>query len=410
MNNYRKFFLIVVTVELLLMVLWLVVFAPAMAKQEEGQYRVDIARALREMKNGKEAEKIDLQQYKTLERITVFRPEEVCREAYCVEEAHGVLYRFVYRHEEERILKKTQRTIKAVMLAVFLGTIILLWYIGKKIVYPFQKLNGMAKELAKGNLSAPVREEKSRYFGQFLWGVDMLRENLEQERKERLALQKEKNTFVLSLSHDIKTPLAAIDLYVKALSENLYKEEEKRRQALEGIGRNTEQIKSYVDEIVHNMREDFLLLEVTCKEFYLMALVKELAVYYEEKLKLLHGKLEIEATENCLLYGDFDRTVEVLQNICENALKYGDGQWIRLSFDDEEDCKLITVENSGSTFSEEELPHIFDSFYRGSNSENVKGSGLGLYICKNLLHKMDGEIFAKIHQDIFSVTIVLKKL
>ena len=48
------------------------------------------------------------------------------------------------------------------MLAVFLGTIILLWYIGKKIVYPFQKLNGMAKELAKGNLSAPVREEKSR--------------------------------------------------------------------------------------------------------------------------------------------------------------------------------------------------------------------------------------------------------
>ena len=218
-----------------------------------------------------------------------------------------------------------------VMLAVIIGTAILLWYIGKKVVRPFQKMGGMAKELAKGNLTTPVKAEKSRYFGQFLWGVDML-------------------------------------------------------------------------------REDFLLLEVNCKEFYLTALVKAIAAYYEEKIKLLHGKLKIDQTEDCLLYGDFDRTVEVLQNICENALKYGDGQWLHLTFAEEEDCRLITVENSGSTLAEEELPHIFDSFYRGSNSENVKGSGLGLYICKNLLHQMDGEIFAKIRKDIFSVTVVLKKM
>ena len=307
-------------------------------------------------------------------------------------------------------MKKTQRAVMTVMLAVIIGTAILLWYIGKKVVRPFQKMGGMAKELAKGNLTTPVKAEKSRYFGQFLWGVDMLRENLQKEREERLALQKEKNTLVLSLSHDIKTPLSAIELYVKALSDNLYQEEEKRQQALEGIGRNTEQIKSYVNEIVHNLREDFLLLEVNCKEFYLTALVKAIAAYYEEKIKLLHGKLKIDQTEECLLYGDFDRTVEVLQNICENALKYGDGQWLHLTFAEEEDCRLITVENSGSTLAEEELPHIFDSFYRGSNSENVKGSGLGLYICKNLLHQMDGEIFAKIRKDIFSVTVVLKKM
>lgn len=397
-------------VEIVGLVLWLYVVVPNMAKQEDGQYRVDIARALREMKSGTKAEEIDLQPYETLERITVFQPQEVCREPYCVEEAEGVLYRFVYHQKEDRILQKTLRAIKTVMVAVIIGTALLLWYIGKKVVRPFQTMGGMAKELAKGNLTAPVKEEKSRYFGQFLWGMDMLRENLEKEREERLALQKEKNTLVLSLSHDIKTPLSAIELYVKALSDNLYQEEEKRQQALEGIRRNTEQIKSYVNEIVHNLREDFLLLEVNCKEFYLTALVKAIAAYYEEKIKLLHGTLKIDQTEDCLLYGDFDRTVEVLQNICENALKYGDGQWLHLTFAEEEDCRLITVENSGSTLAEEELPHIFDSFYRGSNSENVKGSGLGLYICRNLLHQMDGEIFAKIRKDIFSVTVVLKKM
>ena len=113
--------------------------------------------------------------------------------------------------------------------------------------------------------------------------------------------------------------------------------------------------------------------------------------------------------ENCLLYGDLDRAVEVLQNVCENALKYGDGKQIHISFDEEEDCKLITVENSGCSLKEEEFTYIFDSFYRGSNSDKAKGSGLGLYICKSILHKMDGEIFAKEKNGMFAITVVLKK-
>ena len=60
---------------------------------------------------------------------------------------------------------------------------------------------------------------------------------------------------------------------------------------------------------------------------------------------------------------------------------------------------------------QEEMAHIFDSFYRGSNSEHVRGSGLGLYISKELLHKMDGEIYAGTTKDNeFTVTIVLRKI
>ena len=75
----------------------------------------------------------------------------------------------------------------------------------------------------------------------------------------------------------------------------------------------------------------------------------------------------------------------------------------------EEDCKLICIENTGCSLKEEELPNLFDSFYRGSNSHGVKGNGLGLYICKCLMHKMDGEIFAGIHGKNFRITIVARK-
>lgn len=61
---------------------------------------------------------------------------------------------------------------------------------------------------------------------------------------------------------------------------------------------------------------------------------------------------------------------------------------------------LITVENTGEVLPAEELPHLFDSFYRGSNAGSQEGSGLGLYICRKLMHKMNGDVFLK-QEEIF---------
>ena len=214
---------------------------------------------------------------------------------------------------------------------------------------------------------------------------------------------------ILSLSHDIKTPLSSIDLYSKALWENLYDTQERKDEALQGIIRNVKEIKGYVDEIVTASREDFLNLEVSMGEYYLSEVMKVTESYYKDKLSVIHTEFQVDDISECLVKGDKNRMVEVLQNVMENAIKYGDGKHIRISFSEEEDCKLIHIENSGCDLKEEELPNLFDSFYRGSNSGGVKGSGLGLYICKTLMRKMDGEIYAEMNEDVFGVTVVVRK-
>lgn len=93
----------------------------------------------------------------------------------------------------------------------------------------------LTEELAKGNLSVPIKAEKSKFFGRFLWGMDMLRDNLESSREKELELQKEKKTIILSLAHDLKTPLSAIRLYNKALSENLYDTPEKEHRYMQEL-------------------------------------------------------------------------------------------------------------------------------------------------------------------------------
>ena len=108
-----------------------------------------------------------------------------------------------------------------------------------------------------------------------------------------------------------------------------------------------------------------------------------------------------------------DKKKEITDKILEvfpGSFLYNDGKEIRIAVDEEEDCKLISVSNSGGGIEAEEILHIFDSFYRGSNSEKVEGSGLGLYICKELLKKMDGDIFARKSGGEFIMTVVLRKI
>lgn len=375
--------------------------------KKEYSYRVDVARCVQELETGTPLEQIKLSDYPTLTRVSIFDAQEVCNEEYRVEEVQGKLYRFCYRRTVQygSIWK-----LDLVLGALWICTAAFLILLGRKLVRPFASMEGLTTELAKGNLSVPIKAEKSRFFGKFLWSLDMLREKLEADKLRRLELEKEKKTLLLSLSHDIRTPLSAIELYTQALEENLYENEEKRQQAIGGIRKNTETIKKYVGEISEAAREDFLKLDVHQGEFYLSQMMQALKLYYKEKFADLHTDFQMESFADYLLYGDLDRAVEVGQNVLENAIKYGDGKYVHISFSEEEDHSLITIENSGAGLKEEELPHIFDAFYRGSNHAGVRGSGLGLYICKELLHKMDGDIYAKTPETGFAVTIVLRKM
>ena len=350
--------------------------------------------------------KIDLSQYETVIRITPFDPDEICNNEYMVEEVNGTLLRFEYKEADK---KPGLLPMNIGLVVMFLATVILLNYIRIKVVAPFTKMSDMTVELAKGNLLAPIKEEKSRFFGKFLWGMDMLRENLEDSKAKELEYQKEKKTMLLSLSHDIKTPLSAIQLYTKAMSEGLYDTEEKKQEAYAGILNNTKQIKTYCDEIYKLSREDFMELSVNVGEVYLSQVLDKVRAYYNDKLSVLHTDFKISEYDDCLLSADKDRLEEALQNLMENAIKYGDGKEISISFSDEEDCKLITVSNTGNSLEENDISNIFDSFYRGSNTKNIGGNGLGLYIVKQLMKKMDGDVFAEISKDRFNITLVARK-
>lgn len=403
MKSFRRLCILVITVFLLLMVV-LNLFLVGAKDSSEGIYRVEAKRLADEMA---ETGNYDLKKYPHI--TGVFNADDgelyISDEHYLIIEAGGTLYRVEYMIGNGHY---SIAAINGVFGALFLLMTGFLYYIWRTIIVPFGRLNDVPQELARGNLSVPIPEEKSRFFGKFTWGVNLLRESIEDNRKKEITMQREKKLLLLSLSHDIKTPLSAIKLGAKALARGLYKDEEKRRAAAESINIRADEIECFVSEITKAASEDFMSFEVTQGEAFLSAVIAKIDARYTPQLAISGTEFAIQKYDDCILSCDPDRLAECLQNLIENAMKYGDGRRIEISFDKMDGCELITVSNTGCTLEAKELPQIFESFHRGNNAVRVQGNGLGLFICKRLMGLMHGVIFADIRDKCFYITLVVK--
>ncbi len=403
MKTFKRIFIIVIAVFLVIAVM-LEVSLSRSIRRNDGICRVEAKRLAEQIS---ETGSTDLSEFPNLTGVFTSADGDLylSENPYVIVESGGQLYRVEYKAFDGRVmLRKTAVALGALfllILAVFL-------YIWRKIILPFGRLSSVPQELARGNLAVAIPEEKSRFFGKFTWGVNMLRESVEDSRRKEISMQRDKKLLLLSLSHDIKTPLSAIKLNAKALAKGLYQDEEKRRSAAESINSRADEIENFVSQITQAASEDFMTFEVVQGEAFLSQIIGKIHARYAPQLAMSGTELKIDQYEDGILSCDPDRLGECLQNLVENAIKYGDGRVIEIGFDRMDGCQLICVSNSGCQLERKELPQIFESFHRGSNSAGVNGNGLGLFICKRLMGLMGGEVYADIKDGFFSVTLVVK--
>ena len=403
MKAFKRLCIAVIIVFLLLTAV-LNLFLVGAKDRNEGIYRVEAKRLADEIA---ETGSYELEKYPHI--TGVFTDDDgklyISDEHYLIIEAGGMLYRVEYTAGNGQ---HSIAAVNGVLGALFLLMIGLLYYIRGHIIVPFGRLNNVPQELARGNLAVPIPEEKSRFFGKFTWGVSLLRESIEDSRKKEIAMQRDKKLLLLSLSHDIKTPLSAIKLGARALARGLYKNEGKRRAAAESINTRADEIERFISEITKAASEDFMNFEVTQGEAFLSVIITRIDARYAPQLAMSKTEFVIQKYDDCILSCDPDRLAECLQNLIENAIKYGDGRRIEISFDKMDGCELITVSNTGCTLEVKELPQIFESFHRGNNADRVQGNGLGLFICRRLMGLMNGEVYAEIRAGCFYITLVVK--
>jgi signal transduction histidine kinase len=297
--------------------------------------------------------------------------------------------------------------INAAFAVVFLFAATLLLYLRSRVIRPFNRIRDLPVELSKGRLRDELKEDRNRLFGRFVWGLNMLRESIDEKQKKEIRLEKDRKTTLLSISHGIKTPLSSIKLYARAIGTDMYKDADSQKEAAQRIEDNAVAIENIIREITETQTENLVEMDVEIGEFYLSEMVAAVRNTYSERLALLQTEFSVGPFPDVLLRADLNRLADVFENLIENAIKYGDGKRISIDFSTEERAVLITVYNSGTPIPASERPYVFDSFWRGSNTNDRPGSGLGLYIAKYLMSKMNGEIYLGKSEEGISFVIVI---
>lgn len=264
-----------------------------------------------------------------------------------------------------------------------------LFYLYRRLILPFQRLEGYTGEIAKGNLAVSLSYEKTNFFGAFTWAFDHMRQEILRARKNEMQAVEENKTIIATLSHDIKTPIASIRAYAEGLEANLEADYEGRQRYLQVIMRKCDEVTALTDDLVLHSLSELEKLEIHMHTIEIKSSLTEILRDLEYKnLRIISEFMEayVEADEK--------RLAQVIENILNNARKYAPGAEVEIWTECKSMERLyeIHIRDHGAGVLPEDMPFLMDKFYRGKNAGDASGSGLGLYIVSYIMRRMDGEV------------------
>ena len=284
--------------------------------------------------------------------------------------------------------------------------------INKKI----SQSNEVLDDIKKGNGNRKILSKDNDNFSEIIYKINEIVYLYEEKLIEFRKMENANNQLLTSLSHDIRTPLTSIIGYTDAIKKELLKDGLKDKYDLQNVIENhntlenNKVIENYIDivrEKSYSLKEYldnvFDWFKLNSNEFYLdlkdteitelsRNIIKSWIVIFEEKD--IDFDIEIEEKEIiCNL--DQNAYARVINNIIQNAVEHSKTKKIQISIKEEFRKIFITIKDFGVGIEPDDLKHIFDRLYKCDKARNKVGSGLGLYITKELVEKMNGCINVK---------------
>ena len=308
----------------------------------------------------------------------------------------------VFTFNEDDLMKSIVIS-EAAISVCFILSVCFFIYIDRKVIMPFNRLSEYPERIAKNENADALPESKNRYFGKYIWGMNMLRDRLSGDTRKLRQLEKEQLTLVSTIAHGIKTPVANIKLYSEAIKSGLYRDDgipdEKDAEVAGKITKNADDITDLVKELLDSASKGVVVFEPVIEAFYLTEIEEFVKREYDNRLNVLRIPYKVELKSKVMINSDKSGIERILTQLLENAIKYGDGRGITVTVDKNEDGYIFSVRDVGSRIPDSELPYVFNSFWRGSNAAEVEGNGLGLYEAAFIARKLGGDIAARYLED-----------
>jgi signal transduction histidine kinase len=275
-----------------------------------------------------------------------------------------------------------------VFFAIVVSMLVLSAFYLRRMSVPLDDLLDASNKVAEGDFSARVDERGPREIRSLARGFNSMASRLQVNDQQRRAM-------LADVSHELRTPLTIIQGNIEAILDGVYPADEAK---LKSILEETQILSRLIEDLRTLALAETGSLQLKREPTDIAALIRETVSAFQSQVDAADVKMELSLSDKTLsLEIDPERIRQVLTNLISNALRYSPrGSSIKIDLTESalspERRVMISVEDSGPGIASEDLPHVFDRFYKSSDS---RGMGLGLSIAKYIVEAHSGEIKAE---------------
>lgn len=283
-------------------------------------------------------------------------------------------------------------------LAFFLISIFFTNHLTRRILYPLDLLQEGSERVRNKNLTEDIVYTGETEFVNVCGTFNEMQHSILEEKEQIRRYEKARTDMISGISHDLRTPLTAIQGTVKGLIDGVADTPQMQKKFLERAYEQSREMDRMLEQLLLLSRMETGHIPVHAVEMNLEDFLRGFVSSVSETSGRQTVLEVCSAKEPVYISADPDWINRMLQNLFENSRKYSDKDLcvIHIFLQKNNDCAQITFADNGPGVPADKLPHLFDEFYRADESRNkVKGNGLGLYIVKSLTESMGGTVSAE---------------
>ncbi|WP_026883961.1 sensor histidine kinase [Clostridium akagii] len=321
--------------------------------------------------------------------------------SYPIEESNAKIGIIKYNKDYSSLYgfnEKFKNIINLFATLIFVVIFIASFIFARQITKPIKKLTQASDEVSKGNFNIDIDITSKDEIGYLSSRFKMMIEKIKNDRDTIDEVQKQNKLFFDNVTHELKTPITTIMGYAQGIEDFGLKDDEFNRKGLKCIISESNRLNNLVIELLELSKASTKNFNYDFKNVNISELIKETCDEMKIKGRKYNIGIEYFVKDELFLKADRNRLKEVLINLIDNSIKYGNvNSTINVKAYKEEKYIFIIIKDIGEGISEEFIDKIFDPFYRISkNVSSERGSsGLGMSIVKGIVEKHNGNIEIK---------------
>lgn len=296
-------------------------------------------------------------------------------------------------------ISETILQVRLLLSATAMGAVALITVLGllmsRKITTPVLAITEAASAMIKGDFSRRVEVSSGDEIGRLGQTLNELGEELERSRQAQEGLEKMRRDFIANVSHELRTPLFLIQGYTEALQEGLAADEAAREELLAVIMDESRRMHGLVNELLDLARYQAGQVPLRREAIQVEELLNGVAQKFRPWAQEQGIELTVQVEPGPPLAGDYEALTRVLINLTDNGLRHTPpGGRLSLLAEVEADGWLLRVQDNGLGIPPEDMPYIFERFYKAdkARTRGRGGTGLGLAIARSIIEAHGGQI------------------